>query len=192
MGKVRWCACEIQGLPDIHLCDMSFCCPTTEENKRLMALSCCPWFGCLRSHPVDCAPSFAVSVHRGGVDFSNLCLLNRAVPLASENRTYGLALINARLLASKNDFLNTKELDFMLLLETWLHGGELKPFSELLHPQYNTLSYSWTASKGGGIASVFKSTFHCHEVPFDSCSSLELQLFGTNFPVCSGLPSSKV
>ena len=60
-----------------------------------------------------------------------------AVSLASDNQTLRLALINTRSLANKTfllDDFTLQELYFMFLMETWLHAGELTPFSELLPP----------------------------------------------------------
>ena len=49
-----------------------------------------------------------------------------------------MALLNVRSLANKtfllNDLFTSRELDFMLLTETWLRIGDSTPFSELLPP----------------------------------------------------------
>ncbi|KAI2646105.1 RNA-directed DNA polymerase from mobile element jockey [Labeo rohita] len=123
---------------------------------------------------------------RGGVDSSHLRPLGRAVSSASDDRTLHLGLINARSLANKtfllNDFFTSRELDFMFLTETCLHAGELMSFSELFPPSCDFLSSPRTTGKGGGLASVFKSVFHCREIAVDVYNSFELQLFETNFP----------
>ncbi len=127
-----------------------------------------------------------VRLRRGGVDSSNLRQLNRAALPLSEDHTLRLALINARSLANKtfllNDFFTSRELDFMFLTETWLQTGELIPLSELLPPSCDFLSSPRTTGRGGGLASVFKSVFHCQKIAVDVYSSFELQLFEINFP----------
>ncbi len=127
-----------------------------------------------------------VRLRRGGVDSLNLRQLNcTALPL-SEDHTLRLELINARSLANKtfflNDFFTSRELDFMFLTETWLQTGELISLSELLPPCCDFLSSPLTTGRGGGLASVFKSVFHCQKIVVDVYSSFELQLFETNFP----------
>lgn len=59
------------------------------------------------------SPPMQVQVRRGGVDSSNLHSLGRTAPLASEDHTLRLALINARLLANKTFFAK------LLLHFTW-------------------------------------------------------------------------
>lgn len=101
--------------------------------------------------------------------------------------TLRLGLFNARSPAHKtfllNDFFTSHELNFMFLTETWLHAGDYTPFSELIPPQCDFFSSPRTTGKGCGVASVFKSIFHCKEILFDSCSSFKLQAFETNFPM---------
>ncbi len=70
----------------------------------------------------------------------------------------------------------------MFLTETWLQTGELIPLSELLPPSCDFLSSPRTTGRGGGLASVFKSVFHCQKIAVDVYSSFELQLFEINFP----------
>lgn len=98
------------------------------------------------------SPPMRFWVHRGSMDFSSFCLLDHAVPLASENCTLHLALINARSLANKtflpNDFFTLWELDFMFLMGTWFHAGELTPFSEFFLPHCNFLRSPQSSGKG--------------------------------------------
>ncbi|XP_056586108.1 uncharacterized protein LOC130407337 isoform X1 [Triplophysa dalaica] len=130
------------------------------------------------------SPPARAWARRSGVDCSSLRLLNRAVPSATEDSTLRLALSNVR--SNKtfllNDFFTSRELDFMFLTETWLHTGDLVPFSELLPPRCDFLNSPRITGKGGGLASVFKSTFHCREIAVDGFNSFELQLFETHFP----------
>lgn len=67
-----------------------------------------------------------------------------------------------------NDLFTTHQLDFMILMETWLHLGELSHFLELLRPVSNVFSSPRPLAKGG-LVSV-KSTIH-------------LELCDVNFPV---------
>lgn len=138
---------------------------------------------------VPSSPRWA-RIHRGeGVDFLNLRPLDRvaSAATASEDQTLRLALFNVRSLANKtfllNDFFTSRELDLMFLMETWLHDGDLTSFSELLPPRCGFLSSPRVTGRGGGLASVFKCTFQCRKILFDSCSSFELQLFELNCPV---------
>ena len=108
----------------------------------------------------------------------------------SEDRhehTLRMALINVRSLSNKsfilNDFFLSRELDYMFLTETWLQTGDFIPFSELLPPDCTFFNSPQTTGKGGGIASVFKSVFHCGQLLSDTFSSFELQLFEINFPL---------
>ena len=123
---------------------------------------------------------------RGGVVFTNLCPLRRAAASATVTPqvTLKIALINARSLANKtfllNDFFTSRELDFMCLTETWIHAGESIAFSEILPPGCTFLSSPRTTGKGGGVACVYKSSFHCRQIPSVTFSSFELQLFELN------------
>ncbi|KAK0151915.1 hypothetical protein N1851_006719 [Merluccius polli] len=65
----------------------------------------------------------------------------------------------------------------MLLTETWLQDGECTPFSELLPPDCLFISSPRSTGRGGGLASVFKSSFQCRQSPSDTYSSFELQMF---------------
>lgn len=74
-------------------------------------------------------------VRSGGVDFRHLHPLARTSKPDHEEIILRLALLNAKSLANKtfvlNDFFTSRELDFMLLTETWLH----------VHPIFRTFSY---------------------------------------------------
>lgn len=123
-------------------------------------------------------------VPRGNVVHTNLRPLRRASTSMTPNVTLRMALINATSLANKtfllNDFFTSRKLDFMFVTETWLHTGESIPFSELLPPDCTFLSSPRTTGKGGGLACVFKSSFHCQQIPSVTYSSFELQLFKLN------------
>ncbi len=98
-----------------------------------------------------------------------------------------MALINVRSIMNKtfllNDFFSSRELDFLFLTETCLQSGEFTPFSELLPPDCVFFSSPRTTGKGGGLATAFKSVFHCQQLLSDTFSSFELQLFEINFPL---------
>ncbi|KAI2645456.1 RNA-directed DNA polymerase from mobile element jockey [Labeo rohita] len=168
------------------------CVPVAPRSLATRGRWLCPVFSSstgITEGDLSIGPSPPVRVQvrvRRGVDSSHLRPLGRAVSSASDDRTLRLGLINARSLANKtfllNDFFTSRELDFMFLTETWLHAGELTSFSELLPPSCDFLSSPRTTGKGGGLASVFKSVFHCREIVVDAYNSFELQLFETNFP----------
>ena len=127
-----------------------------------------------------------VPAGRRGVDRRNLRSLKRA-SVSLDAVTLDLALLNVRSVTNKtfllNDFFTSRKLDFMFLTETWLREGELSPFTELLPPGCSFFSSPRTTGKGGGLASIFKSTFHCLQSHADSYSSFELQLIEVNSPV---------
>ena len=118
--------------------------------------------------------SWRVRTGRRGVDHRNLRTLKRASP--SDNFNVHLALLNVRSITNKtfllNDFFTSRKLDFMFLTETWLREGDLAPFSELLPPGCGFLSSPRTTGKGGGLASVFKSTFHVQQCLFTALKLL--------------------
>lgn len=132
-------------------------------------------------------------VRSGGVDFRHLRPLAHTSKPDREEMTLRLSLFNARSLANKtsvlNDFFTSCELDFMLLMETWLHVGESTPFSELLPPDCLFFNSPRSTGRGGGLATVFKSNFQCRQAQSDSSSSFELQTFviNLNFPVLCAL-----
>ena len=123
-----------------------------------------------------------------GVDHSSLRLLKRTGPAASDELTLQMALINVQSLASKtfmlNDFFISRELD-LFLCETWVSTGENMPFSELLPPDCNFFNSPRATGRGGGVASVYKSFFHCRQIPHAGFTSFELQPFELilSFPV---------
>ena len=96
-----------------------------------------------------------------GVNLDNLCQLRHTSKLDSMDLTLHMALINARSITNKSFVLNYffiyRDLDFMLLTETWLHISESTAFFELLPPDCSFFSSPWTTGKGGGVATVFKS-----------------------------------
>ncbi len=76
-----------------------------------------------------------------------------------------LALVNARSLAKKTfilkDFFISLELDFLCVTETWLDVGESSSLSELLLPECSYFNSLRTTGQGGGVATVYKSSFDC-------------------------------
>lgn len=126
-------------------------------------------------------------VHRGSFNSSNLRPLDRVVPSVSESCTLRLALIHVGTLANKtfllNDFFSLRELEFMFLTEIWL-----RQVSSRNSPSFFLFSVTfsapvWPLGKGGGLASVFKSSCHCRPFLFDSYNTFELQLFEAIFAV---------
>lgn len=123
------------------------------------------------------------SMHRcnRGVVHSSLRLLKPSCPPASNELTLRMALTNVWSLASKtfilNDFFVSQELDFLCLCETWLSPGENMPFSELSPSDCSFFNSPRPSGRGGGVASVYKSLFHCWQIPHAGFTSFELQLF---------------
>ena len=111
-------------------------------------------------------------------------MLRRTPKLDSMDKTLHMALINAWSITNKtfvlNYFFTSRDLDFMLLTETWLHIGESTAFYELLPPDCTFFSSPRTTGKGGGVATVFKSIFQCRQSVTVTYSSFELQLFELN------------
>ncbi|KAK7880130.1 hypothetical protein WMY93_033197 [Mugilogobius chulae] len=130
---------------------------------------------------VASSPCGPPRVQHRGVDFGCLRSLSRSFPRDPEDVTLRFGLLNARSVASKTFLLNylftTRELDFMLLTETWLQAGESAPFSELLPPGCCYLNSPRTTGRGGGLATVFKESYICKHVLTDSFSSFELHTF---------------
>ena len=92
-----------------------------------------------------------------------------------------MALINVRSLTNKtfmlNDFFVSRELDFLFLCETWLSPGDNMPFSELSPPDCNFFNSPRASGRGGGLATIYKSQFHCRQIQHSGFASFELQLF---------------
>lgn len=56
-----------------------------------------------------------------------------------------------------NDFFMSRDLNFMLLMETLLCAGQCTAFSEFLPPDCSFFSTPCTTGKGGGLATIFQS-----------------------------------
>ncbi|XP_055020382.1 uncharacterized protein LOC129411985 [Boleophthalmus pectinirostris] len=127
------------------------------------------------------APLHKRLAKRRGVDLGRLRLLRRSSTRTPQDMTIHLGLLNARSLANKtfllNDFFTLRNLDFMLLTETWLQVGESSPFSELVPPNCYYLNCPRMSGRGGGLATIYKSSYVCRQVPIDPFSSFELQTF---------------
>lgn len=96
-----------------------------------------------------------------------------------------LALVNVRALTNNtfllNYFLTSRDVNLMLMSEACLHVGESSPFSELLPRGHLFFSSLRTSGRGGGLVTVFKSTFSCSRLPLDSLSTFEVQTFVISF-----------
>lgn len=96
------------------------------------------------------------------VHYRNLRALSCTPTTSRKNGIVCLALINTRCLTFLlNEFFTSPELDFIFLTETWLCTGEFTPFLELIPPDCLFFSSSQTAGRGGGLATVLKSSFQC-------------------------------
>uniref|UniRef100_A0A3B5PWL6 Reverse transcriptase domain-containing protein n=3 Tax=Xiphophorus maculatus TaxID=8083 RepID=A0A3B5PWL6_XIPMA len=117
------------------------------------------------------------------VDSANLKRLNDVSTPTCEagSSTVSLALLNARSLANKtfmlHDLFTSRDLDFLFITETWLQEGQLSPFSELLPQNCTFINSPRQTGKGGGLATIFKSSFYCQQSHIQSFCSFELQAF---------------
>jgi len=125
--------------------------------------------------------------HSRGVVQGCLRELKRCSVLGHEEQTLKFGLLNTRSLTNKtfilNDFFISRQLDIFLMCETWLQVGECAPFSELTPPDCSFLNTPRSTGRGGGLASVFKSSLNCRQVQTNSFSSFELQTFVLNADV---------
>lgn len=116
-----------------------------------------------------------------GVNRSNLHSLRRESHQLNPEMMIRMGLINIRSLANKtfilNDLFISQKLDFMLITDSWLKDGEIYVFSELLPPDCSFFSSPRTTGRGGGLASIYKNCFKCRQLPLDTYSCFELQLF---------------
>lgn len=58
-----------------------------------------------------------------------------------------------------NNFFTERNLDFLLLSETWLIPDDLSPFMDLLPLDCSFLNTPCITSRGGGLASIFNNSF---------------------------------
>ncbi len=56
---------------------------------------------------------------------------------------------------------STREMDFLLLTETWIKPGDDSAFLEHLPPRCSFLSSPRSSGRGGGVATVFRDDFTC-------------------------------
>ncbi len=140
-------------------------------------------YRCLRPILPECfsAPARIFSrPRRGGANPNNLRPLCRETQLEKVTSQLKIALINARSLVNKtfilNDFFTSQALDFLCVTETWSKPGELFPFSELVPYGCNFLNSPRMSGRGGGLATVFKDTFHCRSLSTGPYNSFEVQL----------------
>lgn len=89
------------------------------------------------------------------------------------------ALLNIRSLNNKtfilNDLMCSHHLDMFFITEIWLKQGDNSLFSKLLPADYLFFNTPRLAGRGGGLATVFKSTLKCRPFPSRDFSSFELQ-----------------
>lgn len=139
----------------------------------------------LISRDVDVPPPRSPRLRRGGVNLQSLRPLDRE-PLMAEGLTpTRIALVNARSLTNKsfilNDFFTSRALDFLCVTETWLNASELSSlfhvFSEVLPIDCTYFNSPRSSGRGGGVATIFKEKFECHQLSSDIYSSFELNIF---------------
>ncbi len=98
--------------------------------------------------------------------------MSRAIQPVGESIRVKMALVNARSLVNKtfilHDFFSSNVLDFLFVTETWLTLGDLSPFSDLVPSNCTFINCPRTTGMGGGLASVFKSSFGCRSVKTDT------------------------
>lgn len=96
------------------------------------------------------------------------------------------SLANVRSLANKTfilkDFFTHRDLDLMLLTETWLRPGELNCFTELLPSDCDYLNLPRMGKRGGGVAAVLRKRLTYKQLSTDFYSSFEILLFELGNP----------
>lgn len=150
-------------------------------SNRWVDPACC--FCCfLPNLPVEMYLTRLWWARHHSVHYRNLWAPSFTPTTSRKNGIVCLALINTRGLTNKtfllNEFFTSPELDFIFLTETWLCTGEFTPFLELLPPDCLFFSSSQTAGRGGGLTTVFKSSFQCQKSTSNSFSTFELQSNG--------------
>lgn len=93
-----------------------------------------------------------------------------------------MALVNSKTLVNKTCFFHhLKQTGFFFFLtETWLSMGDTRPFSELVPSDCSFLNCPRFYGRGGGLASVFNSSFCCRSLKTELYSSFEVLLFQLN------------
>lgn len=91
-----------------------------------------------------------------------------------------IALLNVRSIRNKSFLLNElftyKNLDFMLLMETWQRSMEFSHLIELCPAECSFISTPRLVGRGGGLAVVYKNQFICQLMNSNTYSSFELQM----------------
>jgi len=91
-----------------------------------------------------------------------------------------MALLNARSIRNKsftlNELFTYKNLDFMLLTETWQQSMEFSHLIELCPVDCSFISTPLLLGCGGGLAVVYRNQFICHLMSSNTYSSFELQM----------------
>lgn len=97
-----------------------------------------------------------------------------------------MAVLNVRSLLNKsfiiNDLILDKTLDCILLTETWLGTDAPVVLTEASPPNFNFLFSTRGGKKGGGTASIARTTMSSNAVPFNSYSSFEHHAFVFSSP----------
>ena len=81
-----------------------------------------------------------------------------------------------------NDLILDSKLDCILLTETWLGTDAPVVLTEACPPDFNFLFSTRDGKRGGGTASIFKSTLNSKDVFFNSYSSFEFHAFVFSSP----------
>ena len=96
----------------------------------------------------------------------------------NHSQTVKFALWNVRSLTKKsfliNDLISTNNLDFLFLTETWLDSVNHNiTLIESAPPNYLFLGVNRENRRGGGIATIFKDSFHCKLSTYGQYDSFE-------------------
>uniref|UniRef100_A0A3B3HT18 Reverse transcriptase domain-containing protein n=1 Tax=Oryzias latipes TaxID=8090 RepID=A0A3B3HT18_ORYLA len=121
-------------------------------------------------------------LRKRGRGLHNLRQLPRALPMKGTPIPARMALVNARSLANKTfilkDFFVTHRLDFLYVTETWISGDDSSAFTELLPPDCSYLSAPRSSGRGGGVATVYRTSYNCKQVTLTKTySSFEASVF---------------
>lgn len=73
-----------------------------------------------------------------------------------------------------NDYFISRDLDFLLLIKTWIKPGDNSAYSEILPPNCLVINAPQTPGCGRGLAIIHKNTANCRTIYFDKYLSFEL------------------
>ena len=128
--------------------------PWGSGNRPSARFGMAPVSGCLRPLPR------ASKIGRAGSDSVSFCLLNAR---SITNKSFVL-----------NDYVVSRELDFMLVSESWQKAGEFASLNELCPPGYSYSCAPRRTGRGGGLAAFHRDCFSTNMVSTGSFPTFEV------------------